>query len=95
MNRFKTRASSKKHLVPLALASTALVILVLATSARQFPLTASRVESDARPTAGPEGLAETNVEAAYGKRPLSFEANQGQTDGDVKFLARGSGYALY
>jgi hypothetical protein len=27
--------------------------------------------------------------------PLSFERNQGQTDPQVKFLSRGSGYALY
>jgi hypothetical protein len=33
--------------------------------------------------------------AAYGKFPLSFEANQGQADERVKFLARGSGYKLF
>src|SRR5947209_1716422 len=32
---------------------------------------------------------------AYGRLPLSFEANQGQTDAQVHFLARGSGYALF
>jgi len=32
---------------------------------------------------------------AYGKLPLSFEVNQGQTDGRVKFLSRGSGYSLF
>ena len=32
---------------------------------------------------------------AYGKLPLSFEANQGQTDHRVKFLSRGRGYALF
>jgi len=31
----------------------------------------------------------------YGKLPLSFEANHGQTDPSVKFLSRGSGYSLY
>lgn len=31
----------------------------------------------------------------YGKLPLSFEANQGQTDGQVKFLSRGRGYGLF
>jgi len=31
----------------------------------------------------------------YGQLPLSFEANQGQTDGQVKFLARGQGYTLF
>ncbi len=33
--------------------------------------------------------------AAYGKLPLAFEANQGQTDPQVKFLARGRGYTLF
>ena len=32
---------------------------------------------------------------AYGKLPLSFEVNQGQTDGRVKFLSRGAGYGLF
>lgn len=31
----------------------------------------------------------------YGKLPLSFEANQGQTDPRVRFLARGQGYMLF
>ncbi|GEM_PF-2682375 len=31
----------------------------------------------------------------YGKLPLAFEANQGQADEQVKFLARGSGYTLF
>ena len=31
----------------------------------------------------------------YGKLPLSFEANQGQTDAQVKFLSRGQGYSLF
>src|SRR5437660_5915054 len=35
------------------------------------------------------------VLAAYGKVPLSFEANQGQTDPQVRFLSRGSGYTLF
>jgi hypothetical protein len=32
---------------------------------------------------------------AYGRIPLSFEANRGQTDESVNFLARGAGYALF
>jgi len=31
----------------------------------------------------------------YGKIPLSFEANEGQTDPRVQFLSRGSGYSLF
>ncbi|MFN7930687.1 MAG: SBBP repeat-containing protein [Blastocatellia bacterium] len=32
---------------------------------------------------------------AYAQLPLRFEANQGQTDKRVKFLARGAGYGLF
>src|SRR5438552_17170981 len=42
-------------------------------------------------TAAPEA----RVSQSYGKLPLHFEANQGQTHQDVRFLARGSGYSLY
>ena len=31
----------------------------------------------------------------YGRLPISFEANRGQTDKRVSFVARGSGYGLY
>src|SRR6476659_7808819 len=31
----------------------------------------------------------------YGNLPLSFEANLGQTDGQVKFLSRGNGFSLF
>ena len=33
--------------------------------------------------------------AVYGKLPLIFEANRGQTDSRVKFLSRGNGYTLF
>ena len=32
---------------------------------------------------------------SWGQLPLSFEANEGQTDSQVEFLARGQGYTLY
>ena len=35
------------------------------------------------------------VAAEYGKLPLSFQPNQGQTDPRVKFLSRGPGYNLF
>jgi len=35
------------------------------------------------------------VSESYAKLPLYFEANQGQTDKDVRFLSRGAGYSLY
>src|SRR6266699_4087471 len=39
--------------------------------------------------------AQARLAESYGKLPLSFEANQGQTDPRVKFLSRGSGYSLF
>jgi hypothetical protein len=35
------------------------------------------------------------LKANYGKVPLSFEPNQGQTDPRVQFLTRGSGYSVF
>ena len=39
--------------------------------------------------------AEGDINSIYGKLPLSFEANRGQTDERVKFVARASGYTLF
>jgi hypothetical protein len=40
-------------------------------------------------------VAKAQVQETYGKLPLYFEANQGQTDRLVKFLNRGRGYSLF
>ena len=32
---------------------------------------------------------------AYGKLPLTFEANHGQVNGQVKYLSRGSDYSVF
>jgi uncharacterized repeat protein (TIGR01451 family) len=42
------------------------------------------------PANNPEG-----IRAAFGRLPLSFEPNQGQSDVRAKFLTRGNGYGLY
>jgi hypothetical protein len=42
-----------------------------------------------------DGARRLLLREAYGKLPLSFEANVGQTDSQVKFLARGDGYGLF
>jgi len=43
----------------------------------------------------PSKAQQARAVAAYGKLPLGFEANEGQTDSRVRFLSRGSGYLLY
>ena len=37
----------------------------------------------------------TRLHETFSKLPLSFEANQGQANAQVKFLSRGSGYSLF
>ena len=43
----------------------------------------------------PTQIATQQIQAAYTKLPLSFEANLGQTDASVKFLSHGRGGHLY
>ena len=38
---------------------------------------------------------QADILAAYGKVPLNFETNQGQTDARVDFLAHGNGYTVF
>jgi len=54
---------------------------------------APRSKDDGPPVAGK--LSRPSLSEAYGRLPLSFEPNQGQTDPRVKFLSRGSGYTLF
>jgi hypothetical protein len=46
-------------------------------------------------TAHAGAAAKEQTAARLAKIPLSFEANEGQTDGQVKFLSRGDGYSLF
>jgi len=47
------------------------------------------------PNPGSRSAAQPRLVESYGKLPLGFEINKGQTDSRVKFLARGNGYALF
>src|SRR5690242_1112094 len=45
--------------------------------------------------AKPDTSTRAQIVESYGRLPLSFEANEGQIDSQVKFLSRGSGYSLF
>ena len=55
------------------------------------PATSNKVATAVKPM--PPSKAQ--LQADFGKQPLRFEANQGQTDAEVKFTAAGAGYALF
>lgn len=44
---------------------------------------------------GGEQPAHASINSNYGKLPLTFEANRGQTDPSVKFVSRGPGYTAF
>ncbi|MGB7924488.1 MAG: carboxypeptidase regulatory-like domain-containing protein [Pyrinomonadaceae bacterium] len=54
----------------------------------------SDAAADAR-SSKPKQTEQERAAEAYGKLPLSFEANQGQTDARVKYITRGRNYGLY
>jgi hypothetical protein len=81
----KTRITTSKLIAISAIG----IILGLASLAYHFvPSTASTTDEPVATTAAA-------AQTAYGNLPLSFESNQGQTDSQVKFLSRGSGYTLF
>jgi hypothetical protein len=84
----KTRTMPSK---PIVLGAAAIVLLI-GTLAGAISLRKPSQPSVAGDSAT---IDETAAAKAYGKLPLSFEANHGQTDDRVKFLARGGGYSLY
>ena len=43
----------------------------------------------------PDAASKARVAERFGRLPLSFESNQGQTDQSVKFLSHGPGYDLF
>ncbi len=61
----------------------------------QQPLLLLRQPNPPANTAHSQPTNQVRVSAAYNSLPLSFEANRGQTDPQVKFVSRGSGYTLF
>src|SRR5713101_2379850 len=55
---------------------------------------AAAAPSAGEPLRRPDVL-KTDVLKTYGRLPLPFETNLGQTDSEVKFLARGAGYTVF
>src|SRR5882724_3520340 len=70
-------------------------LMVAVTATHKQPTPGIRTTEPARPSAATSLPSATTKANDYGKLPLSFVSNQGQTDGSVNFLARGNGYSLF
>src|SRR5256885_6484223 len=73
------------------------VVLLFATVLPPYSSEASIVSSNTTRSTLPTSAHSTPLKPpdAFGRLPLSFETNQGQTDSQVRFLARGQGYGLF
>lgn len=71
-----------------------LAVLALSLPIGLFVLAKSRSAASVAPPLD-SSLVQARVAAEYGKLPLSFEENLGQSDPRVKFMARGSGYTVF
>jgi hypothetical protein len=78
------------HAQPVRPTSARLLALILLAIAACAP---AQIKAQTQPRQAAH--AKPTLAADYGKLPLSFEANQGQSDPQVKFLSRGNGYALF
>src|SRR3989454_211217 len=76
-------------------ASAALAVLASSPSTRTVARAAANPSKPSNSNQRPNQAGQQRLAENYGKVPLSFEANQGQTDPRVKFLSRGSGYTLF
>ncbi len=74
---------TRRSLLPTGVAC-ALILAGTVTLSGAKPAAAGRVAS-----------LSPKLSASYGKLPLSFEPNLGQTDEQVKFISRGAGYTLF
>ncbi len=85
-----------KHSKRNALVAFSLCPLVVATAFvfLHKPIVGKSVAGKEQGAGAPQA-ANPQIVESYGKLPLSFEANQGQTDAQVKFISRGSGYSLF
>jgi len=88
----------------LALILASFVIANMAHITAHFAAASARPDGDSaaiplrragQPVSTPDDKTRTRAPEAYGKLPLSFEANHGQTAPQVKFLSRGDGYNLF
>ena len=77
------------------IAAIAMALLVVSHQPRSHQPRAAKSASSASSLSKTLPATRNRVQAAYAALPLAFEPNQGQTDGQVKYMARANGYTLF
>src|SRR3972149_8900667 len=106
MSKFtnQTKRVSKKVVIGICLFCLIVAVAILGLSANshttqlnQFGVKNYPDAVKAVPTTfvNPDTVTQARVNKSYGKLPLSFEVNVGQTDKNVKFLSRAGGSTLF
>jgi hypothetical protein len=72
-----------------------LILVLLCSSFGVAPALRAQAIATARVPFEVGSPAQAKIAAAYGKLPLTFEANRGQVDSSVQFVSRGQGYMLF
>src|SRR3984957_9867150 len=81
------------YLVPLAVIAAALLVLFPGRTPKVTATVSAGSSALLSPNLTP--AAHRRIQDSYASLPLAFEQNQGQTDPQVKYLARGHGYTLF
>ena len=95
------RITQSRNIAFIAILTTCLLVAALCltetSNTRLFTKGRSSNAGTPAPSRSVSGDEQLRLRAteAYGRLPLNFEVNQGQTNGKVKFLSRGSGYNLF
>jgi hypothetical protein len=74
---------------------TKAIVSTVIVSGTLVVLSASVNSAEGRKIPEAPSTAKARLQEAYGKLPLSFEANRGQTDPQVRFLSRAGGHTLF
>ncbi|PYR65900.1 MAG: hypothetical protein DMF88_18185 [Acidobacteria bacterium] len=72
-----------------------LICLLAITTSLVAHLATRETRPSVSERASPPAAMKDRVREQYGRLPLSFERNEGQTDPSVEFLSRGSGYTMF
>ena len=85
------RGNFVRHITILGAVSLAVLAVSIAGVVPEITIEAATTTKDQKPDASTRA----RVAQEFGKLPMRFEANTGQSDRNVKFLSRGSGYTLF